>query len=64
MQFNISMDSHYGWIRSEIVASFFCKAAGVRTVLFYSRQRAIYHREGGFPLPVTSLQRHHITQAS
>jgi len=25
MQFNISMDSHYGWIRSEIVASFFCK---------------------------------------
>lgn len=65
MQFNISMDSHYGWIRSEIVASFSCEGVpALQNVLFYSRRRAIYHREGENSLPVTSHHCHHITQAS
>lgn len=49
MQFNISMDSHYGWIRSEIVASFSGEGFRAPNVLFYSRRREIYHREGGIP---------------
>jgi hypothetical protein len=67
MQFNISMDSHYGWIHSEIVASFSGEGARVRNVLFYSRQRAIYHREGGIPSrphpssAITLLKLHSVT---